>query len=107
MAEPELTAAHRTIREAAKKLEDSGVDPGSIVDALLVLGINSGICVSSKEHMADWLKKVAAEVRAGRPIGSTRTATNPLFRRTTCTTRSEIRWYAGGSAMRVAKSTTY
>src|SRR5262245_38703912 len=41
--DPELQAAHKAIRETAKRLEDEGIAPAAIVDALIVNGIRAAV----------------------------------------------------------------
>ena len=68
--DPELLAVHKAVKEAARKIEEEGAMTTSIVDALLVVGINAAIRVSDKEHVAAWLKQQALQVRARQPVGT-------------------------------------
>jgi hypothetical protein len=64
----EMSEAHVVIRDTAIDLEKRGIARSSIVDALISIGINSGIGMSSPDQMADFLEKMAALVRAGHPV---------------------------------------
>jgi len=68
----ELPKAHRALRDCAKKLEAEGVDQGSIVDALLWLGINSGIRRGGDEKMVKFLETAIQHIRSGTPLSPTR-----------------------------------
>jgi fructoselysine-6-P-deglycase FrlB-like protein len=60
-----LPKPHRRIFELADELEKAGEDAADIVDALLVIGINAGVGLTSREQMAAFLETTAMRIRAG------------------------------------------
>jgi hypothetical protein len=62
---PDNKDAHAQIRRVTKELEERGIAPTHIVDALLVIGINAGVQIVGKDKMAKFLEDGAAQIRRG------------------------------------------
>ena len=68
--DPDRNEAHKAIFNVARELERRGVKPGSIVDALLIIGVNAGVRLVGKDKAAKFLEDAAAELRRGGTVGN-------------------------------------
>jgi hypothetical protein len=68
--DPDWNEAHKAIFTVARELEQRGVKRGSIVDALLTIGVNAGVRLVGKDRAAKFLEDAAAEVRRSGTVGT-------------------------------------
>ena len=61
----EAKTAASAFFETAKQLQKSGISPQAITDGLFVLAINGALRGMPREAVADWLEKVAQQIRDG------------------------------------------
>jgi hypothetical protein len=47
------------------ELEEEGISPEVLVDALLTVGFRNALRLSDREDLALWLERAAAQIRAG------------------------------------------
>jgi hypothetical protein len=52
------------IKALCTRMESDGVSPDTIIDALLVTGMNAGRIMSGDDHMAAWLHRMAVRFEA-------------------------------------------
>jgi hypothetical protein len=67
---PDKNEAHKAIFNLARELEQRGVKRGSIVDALLTIGVNAGVRLVGKDKTAKFLEDAAAELRRSGTVGT-------------------------------------
>jgi hypothetical protein len=68
--DPDTSEARNAILNLARELEERGIKPASIVNALLIIGVNAGIRLVGKDRTAKFLEDGAAEVRRSGTVGT-------------------------------------
>ena len=68
--DPDRNEALKAILKVAKELQQRGIKPGAIVDALLIIGVNAGVRLVGKDRTAKFLEDGAAKVRGSGTVGT-------------------------------------